>query len=137
MITSYKSYIIPAGKYWLGDPCYIIRDKDWLHFCNKYSFNDAEGNHCVTLQDNISVLAFSTYHGDGCYLDQHGNSYPVDAGLIGLVPWEYTEKFTENFTEKDSTEYLTLSNVVEFTEDTLCFTTDGILTFGNYIIDTK
>ena len=133
MITSYKSYIVPAGKYWLGDPCYIIKDKDWLHFCNQHSFNDTEGNPSVALHDNTLVLAFSTYHGDGHYLDQHGNSYAVDAGLIGLVPWEYTEKFTE----KDSTEYFSLSNVVEFTEDTLCFTADGILTFGNYIIDTK
>jgi hypothetical protein len=53
--------------------------------------------------------------------------------MIGLVPWDYTQKFTE----KDSTEYFSLSNVVEFTEETLCFTNDGILTFGNYIIDTK
>ncbi len=133
MMTSYKSYIVPAGKYWLGDPCYIIKDQDWLHFCNEHSFNETEVNSCVSLSDGTPVLAFSTYYGDGCYSDQHGNSYPVDAGLIGLVPWEYTEKFTE----KDSTCYLSLSNVVEFTEDTLCFTADGILTFGNYIIDTK
>lgn len=133
MITSYKSYIVPAGKYWLGDPCYIIKDHDWLHFCNEHSFNETEVNSCITLSDGTPVLAFSTYHGDGYYLDQHGNQYCVDAGLIGLVPWEYTEKFTE----KDSTEYFSLSNVVDFTEDTLCFTADGILTFGNYIIDTK
>lgn len=133
MTTSYKSHIVPAGRYWLGDPCYIIKDHDWLQFCNGFSFAENSGNTYIELDDSIKVLAFSTYHGDGCYLDQHGNSYYVDAGLIGLIPWEYTEKFTE----KDSTEYFSLSNVVEFTEDTLCFTADGILTFGNYIIDTK
>jgi hypothetical protein len=133
MTTTYKSYIIPAGKYWLGDPCYVIKDQDWLVFCNEYSSNDTEGNAYVTLPDSTPVLAFSTYHGDGFYMDQHGNEYCVDAGLIGLIPWSYTEKFTE----KDSTEYFSLSNVVEFTEETLCFTADGILTFGNYIIDTK
>lgn len=133
MATTYKSYIVPSGKYWLGDPCYVIKDSHWLKFCNEYSFGDTESNTYINLDETTKVLAFSTYHGDGCYLDQHGNSYPVDAGMIGLVPWEYTQKFTE----KDSTEYLSLSNVVEFTEDTLCFTADGILTFGNYIIDTK
>jgi hypothetical protein len=102
MMTSYKSYIVPAGKYWLGDPCYIIKDQDWLHFCNEHSFNETEFNSCVALSDGTPVLAFSTYYGDGCYSDQHGNSYPVDAGLIGLVPWEYTEKFTEKFTDPAS-----------------------------------
>lgn len=133
MTATYKSYIVPAGKYWLGDPCYIIKDNQWLNFCNELSLQEDKGNCFVPLEEEVKVLAFCTYHGDGCYLDQHGNSYPVDAGLIGLIPWEYTEKFTE----KDSTEFLSLSNIVEFTEDTLCFTADGILTFGNYIIDTK
>jgi len=133
MTTSYKSYIIPAGKYWLGDPCYVIQSKDWLHFCNEYSFNDTENNAYLTLPDNTPVLAFSTYHGDGHYIDQHGNEYPVDAGLIGLIPFDYTEKFSE----KELTNYSSLGTVVEFAEETLCFTADGILTFGNYIIDTK
>ena len=133
MTTTYKSYIVPAGKYWLGDPCYIIKDSHWLQFCNEFSIGENEGNTYITLEDNTKILAFSTYHGDGYYLDQHGNGYAVDAGLIGLIPWSYTEKFSK----KDSTEYFSLSNVVEFAEETLCFTTDGILTFGNYIIDTK
>ena len=90
-------------------------------------------NACVTLNDSTQVVAFSTYYGDGCYTDQNGNSFPVDAGLIGLVPISYIEESTQ----KNLTDYRDLCTLVEFEEDALCFTVDGILTFGNYIIDTK
>lgn len=133
MTATYKSYIVPAGKYWLGDPCYVIRSNDWLQFCNEYSWQEDKDNSSVTLENGINVLAFSTYYGDGCYNDQHGNEFSVDAGLIGLVPHEYLE----NDFESNSTTYAHLGTVVEFSEDTLCFTVDGILTFGNHIIDTK
>ncbi len=133
MTTTYKSHIVPAGKYLLGDPCYVIRDKDWLDFCNQHSYNETDNNACVTLNDSTQVVAFSTYYGDGCYTDQNGNSFPVDAGLIGLVPISYIEESTQ----KNLTDYRDLCTLVEFEEDALCFTVDGILTFGNYIIDTK
>lgn len=132
MTATYKSYIIPAGKYWLGDPCYVIRSNDWIEFCNEFSSEEDKDNSYIKLKD-VNVLAFPTYHGDGCYSDQNGNQFSVDAGLIGLVPHEYLE----NSSESDSTSYDHLGTVVEFAEDTLCFTVDGILTFGNYIIDTK
>jgi hypothetical protein len=36
-----------------------------------------------------------TAYGDGCYMDNLGNKYGVDAGVIGIVPkcmWKCTEK---------------------------------------------
>ena len=26
---------MPAGKYFIGDPCYVIADKKWKDFCDK------------------------------------------------------------------------------------------------------
>ena len=33
-------------------------------------------------------IALPSAYGDGCYEDDHGNCYGVDAGVIGLVPLE-------------------------------------------------
>jgi len=79
---------MPAGDYWLGDPCYAIPNKKWGAFVNKL-FAAADGS-CGNFADG--VVAFGTQWGDGTYKDQHGREFPVDAGLIGLVPIEKSIK---------------------------------------------
>lgn len=129
-LNKYKSFVIPAGKYYLCDPCYIISDsRDWMDFLEACSTEDNAGHsgHYEALSDGTKILAFST-PGDGSYSDQQGNSYSVDSGLLGLIPYSYSP---------DQEGIERLGKQVEFLEDTLCFTRDGILTFGNYIIDTE
>lgn len=116
---SSKSVVVPKGEYVLGDPCYVVPNDDWsdlLNSCNY--FNSPVGR----VRDS-KILAFGTKWGDGCYRDTKGNVYPVDAGLIGLVPVAYAE------VEPNSV-------IVSFSEPTLCLNDDGILKFGNYVIDT-
>jgi hypothetical protein len=119
LAISSKSVVVPAGRYVLGDPCYVVPDKDWgdlLASCNYF-------NQPVGSVGDFKVLSFVTKWGDGCYQDNNGNTYPVDAGMIGLVPFAYAE------TESDSV-------IVSFSEPTLCQDDDGILKFGSYVIDT-
>lgn len=119
LAISSKSVVVPAGKYVLGDPCYVVPDKDWgdlLASCNYF-------NQPVGSVGDFKVLSFGTKWGDGCYRDNNGNIYPVDAGMIGLVPFAYAE------IESDSV-------IVSFSEPTLCQNDDGILKFGSYVIDT-
>jgi hypothetical protein len=72
------------------------------------------------------VLAFGTKWGDGCYLGTDGNEYPVDAGLIGLVPFNVVEDLSQH--EK---------NIVTFERPTLCINDgSGRLRFGHITIDT-
>lgn len=137
-LTKYRSFVLPAGKYILGDPCYVIdTPSHWLGFLNNCADRDEEeypegGDICngyyENLPDGTKVLAFATSYGDGAYSDQYGNKYPVDSGMIGLVPYNYAPDYTN--TDR-------LSKLIDFEEETLCFTKDGILTFGNYIIDTE
>jgi len=113
-----------AGEYYLGDPCYQTQ-KLWMDLlqtdCN-YFMDSAIS--CV--RDELEVLSFGTKHGDGCYNDQFGNSYGVDAGMIGLTPVSQSET-------KDSK----YSKIVKFEHDVLCYATDdGKLVFGEYVIDT-
>jgi len=102
--------LVPAGQYYISDPCYIIKDEDWytlLDSCNFFNnpIGDIKGFKCY---------ASSTAFGDGEYFDQNGNSYSVDSGLIGLVPVDYTEHNTRsiiisnpsNFGYKDGVIYL-------------------------------
>lgn len=121
MLTlSSKSVVVPRGAYILGDPCYVVPDADWdalLQSCNY--FNEPVGK-----VGDFKVLAFGTKWGDGCYPDNKGNTYPVDAGLIGLVPVAYA---TADWND---------STLVVFENETLCTNDDGILKFGDYVVDT-
>lgn len=71
--------------WFVGDLCYVMDDV-WNEVCNLIF---PSGGHGVygkhTLRDGRSFVVFSTYFGDGVYPDQFGNSYPVDAGLIGAI----------------------------------------------------
>ena len=136
MKDTYKSFIVPAGKYWLADPCYIVTGKqgyeDWSAYCFELAAAGetaefALNGYYADLPDGTKVLSFSTAHGDGHYHDQLGTGYSVDSGLLGLVPYEYKPDYSPREGG---------GQLIEFSEETLCFTRDGILTFGSYIIDT-
>ncbi len=113
---------------------------DWVEFLDLCDTTDesvlgversawcALNGHYEKLTNGTMLLAFGTYSGDGTYTDQFGFEYSVDSGLLGLVPIEYCKDMV--FPHSD------LCQQVEFTEETLCFTHNGIITFGKYVIDT-
>lgn len=76
---------MPAGTYWVGDPCYGVPDQRWMEWLEAA---DYESNHPVLYAelDGHPVVGLTTAYGDGVYHDGPGNEYPVDAGLIGMVP---------------------------------------------------
>lgn len=88
---------IKAGTYWVGDPCYAFRDDRHDMWMQWLEAADYMNNSLVLLAEvpgtGFTVLGFSTSWGDGCYEDEDGNEYPVDAGLIGLVPAEFARMF--------------------------------------------
>lgn len=116
---------VPAGKYWLGDPCYAVPSHMWDDLLNS---NNCFDNPIGTIKTDgrlHKVLAFGTAYGDGVYNDQFGNQFPVDAGLIGLTPAELAEGVPFG------------STLVEFTYDTICMGHDGVMQFGKYKINTR
>lgn len=115
--------IAKPGKYFLCDPCYVVPDEDWLGLLGIADyFTDAE---CV--YKGHQIISFSTAHGDGSYQDRFGYEFPVDSGMIGLVPVEFGVQDPGRYSDH---------LIVEFTEPTECFSEDGKLHFGKYIIDT-
>ncbi len=120
---------VPAGKYFLGDPCYAVADKDWHGLLDSCGYFEDSPIGTIPNTDR-KVLAFSTMYGDGSYQDQYGNEYGVDAGMIGLTP------LVDEFDKKQLLESLGL--IVEFTRPTKCSNkTEGVLEFGKYSIDTN
>ncbi len=122
---------VPAGTYFLGDPCYAVPDEDWMPLLESCDYFNADRNDTgspVGRVRGFEVLAFGTKYGDGEYLDQYGKSYPVDAGLIGLTPVGLIA---------DTGYALPLGQIVSFDRETLCYEDDGILTFGHIVINTR
>ena len=93
--------ILPAGTYYVGDPCYAVPDEWWQDVLeetgylglyatlesmkeNRYSYDgDLFG---MWEYKGYTIAGASTKHGDGTYKDQNGNCYGVDSGTIGVVP---------------------------------------------------
>ena len=78
-----ESFTLPAGRYYVGDPCYVI-DEDWSDFSN---ITDESG---LTEWKGLELLVVNT-GGDGCWT--HGEeTYGVDAGMLAVVPIELLDQ---------------------------------------------
>lgn len=127
-ITS-NSVKVPAGKYWLGDPCYVIESNDWSKVCEAFYADENQGKSVVQVDLNgNTVVLCQTAWGDGEYRSSKGHILPVDSGTIGLVSLAYDPEFKSNFD---------LCSEVEFTVDTKVDNFDGIMFFGTIRVDTK
>lgn len=130
---------MPAGKYYVGDLCYVLHD-EWDEVC-EIMFNTPDPHGVLdgefTLKDGRRFAVYSTMYGDGVYYDNYGREYGVDAGCIGCI---LVDDIDQDNDEND----IALGNVVEFTND---FETSGgrltskdwkgIIRFGLVEVDTN
>lgn len=83
---------MPAGKYYVGDLCYVIGDDSvWSEVCEltmpwnpetkETDYTDGE----FTLKDGRRIVIYSTKFGDGVYNSNIGTEHSVDAGIIGAM----------------------------------------------------
>ena len=81
---------IPAGTYYVGDPCYVFGRDSRLKI--------SEINKCFDIPNieykDKPVIAFRTKFGDGTY-----NGFSVDSGLIGIVDISLIEEDSTFFNE--------------------------------------
>jgi hypothetical protein len=118
---------MPAGRYYVGDLCYVMHDR-WDEFCSL----TCSGNNVLdgefNLKDGTRFATFTTRWGDGCYYDEQGNDYPVDAGLIGCI----------NVRDIAVSEFGNIVNgrVFEFDKDFAVSSENGVIRIGNVVIDT-
>lgn len=79
---------LPAGTYFIGDPCYVMDDQDWLRFCQWFDRVEAGEETEDDLEEWNGVAAGYTRYGDGTYSTSHGN-FSVDSGMIGVIEGSY------------------------------------------------
>lgn len=125
------TFTVPAGRYYLGDPCYAIADKHWSQWLDNAGLDNRDDHMMLkgTIEGSHEAYAFCTAHGDGIYNDQHDREFGVDAGLIGLVPLAYLEENNVKI-EKDWT-------IITFDRPTHCSSLEGTLRFGDIRIHTE
>ena len=72
--------------FYIGDICYVLSDEMYFGVWDKlHGFDDG----CFEIPGTgYSFAVGSTAYGDGVYVDDKGNEYGVDAGVIGIVPLE-------------------------------------------------
>lgn len=119
--------IVPAGRYYLTDPCYVVRDPDWLPWLEAADYKNQRTLLYASTPNGVPVFGFSTAYGDGSWTGSDGFTYAADAGLLGLVPVEYAP-------EKEGQRGV---NVVEFRRARRCRRdANGVLWFGGVRINT-
>lgn len=121
---------LPAGKYYVGDLCYVMQD-EWSEVCdimfsNSSKFRGSEG--VLTLKSGVKFAIYGTAHGDGEYSDQFGNKYPVDSGTIGCILVSDINNHPDNNIE--------LGNVHDIPEPFEVYYNRGVINIGNISIDT-
>lgn len=94
-----QKHLFPAGRYFIGDPCYAVANTKWDELIkNTGCFGYEEGNHVTNWYDGVfyhngkKCFAWGTAHGDGVYKDNKKGRYGVDAGLIGIVPFDAVDE---------------------------------------------
>lgn len=124
-----------AGKYYIGDPCYVMSDEDWQLLLNQTKYLNCEGSGVWAGDFNgHRIVAGSTACGDGGYQGSDNVEYCVDSGTLAIVSIGLVSKPVEDhdlgsIVEFDSEFYVEVSEYK--TEN------QGLFRFGNINIDTR
>lgn len=119
--------MMPAGKYYVGDLCYVMHP-EWNEVCDLLDGGEGE----FTLKDGRKFASLNTYYGDGVYTSNMGTEHSVDAGLIGCI--RVCDILDDEYTQEHTKE---LGAFIDFQEPFEVWNDDGILCFGHIRIDTK
>ena len=124
--------MMPQGKYYIGDLCYVIRDKEWQESCDiKFPDGGARAEGEFTLKNGKRVAEFSTAYGDGIYRASNGAELCVDSGGIGCIRVEDIDLAGRDCNIEGGT-------IVEFPRPFEPETDgDGRLTFGHITVNTN
>lgn len=125
---------LPAGTYWVCDPCYAIPEGRWHEWLEITGLFKKGGDINLRILsgklDGKMCLGIGTAYGDGVYYDQYGHEYGVDAGLIGLVPKEIADQGSGSSLERELLQVFPEDVECYFNEDT------GEIVLGHIVIQT-
>jgi hypothetical protein len=91
--TKTKTFVAPAGTYYIGDICYFLNDNLYDAIFGGHGY--ASGLY-TQKSGNDFFMVDGTAYGDGEYVGSDGFGYGVDAGIIGIVTMPLGEGNTGN-----------------------------------------
>jgi hypothetical protein len=122
---------MPAGKYYVGDLCYVLHD-EWDECCNLF-FEDRTDHKCnegeFTLRDGRRFVTYNTAYGDGGYFDEQGREYGVDSGGIGCIK-------LLDIDLASGSNYIDGGHIIDFPREFETAYQDGKIIIGHIVIDT-
>ena len=107
---------LQSGTYYVGDPCYVIADEDWLPWLEACDFTNQDTLIGSVPGKEIDAVGFRTAYGDGMYAMEGENKYGrfedikelgVDSGMIGFVSSVGVTPQSDNFVQKITLEHPT------------------------------
>lgn len=139
--------MLPKGKYYICDPCYVIPNEEWDAILKETKYfglltgeKDEEGRDIYNPKEKQggifywkgkALAVFSTDHGDGLYEDEsYGYKFPVDAGMLGAIPVELSDRDPEEF------ERMELGQIYEANYGIEPFIDGSLIGLGPYEIET-
>ena len=126
---------MPAGKYYIGDLCYVMHD-EWDECCDLMFQSDEQGfpkavEGEMVLKDGRRFASFGTAYGDGTYRSNINTFHCVDSGSIGCIRVEDIRDTTYDFARIEE-----LGAIVEFDQPFEVSEDQGLLVFGHVEIET-
>jgi hypothetical protein len=126
--------MMKAGRYYVGDLCYVMSDTEWGEVCSI----TIVGNECIqgefTLSDGRKFAMYNTRWGDGQYRSNRNTKHSVDSGTIGCILLENIEAHVDEENKFDFIE--DVGALIEFKKDFETYSADGLMVFGDVIINT-
>lgn len=126
-----KSDIIKTEKgFFIGDPCYVF-DENWSGIVEElWSGGNGQKITVPFKGDNLGMAG--TLYGDGVYIGSDNVEYCVDAGLIGVTPFELMDASKVDFDEMSRLgKYVEYKGGATVSNDngliTISFLNDGVL----------
>lgn len=123
--------MMEAGRYYVGDLCYVIKNELWSNVCMAFWDTGRDGGQFIV--EGIGKFSmFSTMYGDGEYQGSEG-VYSVDSGTIGCIRLDQ-EGLKQHIDEKEMRD---LGNIVDFPGAFMTDCEDGVMVFGHITINTN
>ena len=79
-MVSGRIYTLPAGVYYVGDPCFIMKEEMYEVIACQTDYMDGLYSH-----DKYRILLGRTQRENGTYTGSDAFDYSVDSGMIGII----------------------------------------------------
>ncbi len=117
---------LPAGTYFVGDPCYAFGDHGlWIALLESADYTNPQV-HILEAHARGRIFTAASTMADGSFFDQFRRMYCVDAGLIGVVPLASADLDNSS---------LTLMHQLSFEAPFTVSSREDLLLIGNIRID--